>query len=135
MGKGYGSMTADIIKGPWRKGRKIVIPDPNETIEIEEDLMFADNLTEQIMVQLIHTMSENGFDINNESFIRSMAFVIETLKASIYKELELEHPMSSLMDIVSKVTLDKDNRMQGSIDPKVLYELSEQIDEPDPEIS
>ena len=83
-------MTADIIKGPWRKGRKIVIPDPNETIEIEEDLMFADNLTEQIMVQLIHTMSENGFDINNESFIRSMAFVIETLKASIYKELELE---------------------------------------------
>jgi len=128
-------MTADIIKGPWRKGRKIVIPDPNETIEIEEDLMFADNLTEQIMVQLIHTMSENGFDINNESFIRSMAFVIETLKASIYKELELEHPMSSLMDIVSKVTLDKDNRMQGSIDPKVLYELSEQIDEPDPEIS
>jgi len=128
-------MTADIIKGPWRKGRKIVIPDPNETIEIEEDLMFADNLTEQIMVQLIHTMSENGFDINNESFIRSMAFVIETLKASIYKELELEHPMSSLMDIVSKVTLDKDNRMQGSIDPKILYELSEQIDEPDPEIS
>ncbi len=127
---------ADIIQGPWKKGRKVVIPDPNETAKIQEDLFFAEELTEELMVQMIHTMSENGFDINNEGFIRSMGFTVECVKASIYKELELEHPMISLMDIVTKVTIDENDQLQGSVDARVLHELSEKINnEPDPEIS
>ena len=72
------------------------------------DKAFADDLTEQTMVQFIHTMSENGFSINGESFIGNMAFVIECVKATIYKEMDLEHPMANLMKTISKVVVNDD---------------------------
>ena len=81
-------------------------------------------------------MSENSFNVGSESFIRSTAFIIECVKASIYKELDLDHPMNSLIDIVTKVTIDENDQLQGSVDPRVIYELSERIDnDPEPEVS
>ena len=128
--------SANIIQGPWKKGRKVVVPDPDETAKIQEDLFFADELTQQLLVQMIHTMSENSFNVGSESFIRSTAFIIECVKASIYKELDLDHPMNSLIDIVTKVTIDENDQLQGSVDPRVIYELSERIDnDPEPEFS
>ena len=128
--------SADIIQGPWKKGRKVVLPDQEEVWKTQEDLAFADDLTEQTMVQFIHTMSENGFNINGESFIQNMAFVIECVKATIYKEMDLEHPLVTLMGTISKVSLSEDNVLEGSIDPEIVTEINEiMLDEPDPEIS
>ena len=96
-------MTADVIQGPWKKGKKVVVPDQDEVLRLQEDMAFADEMTQQIMIQLVHTMNENGFDIDRKSFIQSMGFVIECIKGSIYKEMNLKHPMIPLMDVVSNL--------------------------------
>ena len=58
----------NVIKGPWKNlkksGRKINISTDIE--KATEDLYFVDELTEALLVQLIHTSSENGFNIKNE---------------------------------------------------------------------
>ena len=34
--------------------------------------MFCDNLTEAVMVQMIHALGENGFAVNDEPFLRDV---------------------------------------------------------------
>ena len=100
MSKENKTPSAEIIQGPWGKSkRKVKLPDTN-TAKVQENLAFADDLTETLMVQLIHTMHENGFDVNGQTFVKSMGFVIESVKASIYKEMSLNHPMNRIMDIL-----------------------------------
>ena len=74
----------NIIIGPWdahgkvndeqasdwvkRKYQKAL--DKNNTqLKMQEKMSKIDIITEGVMVQLIHTLSENGYDIGEDSFI------------------------------------------------------------------
>ena len=67
-------MTDNIIKFPkkynGKKLPKVVNINPTSA---SEDLDFADNLAEGLMIGLIHNIGENGIDIKNERFIVSGA--------------------------------------------------------------
>ena len=129
--------SAEIIQGPGGKSkRKVKLPE-EDAIEIQEKLAFADDLTESLMVQLIHTMHENGFRVNDMSFVQSMGFVIETVKASIYKEMSLNHPMVRIMNTLSQVTVAPDDTMYSEVDIEKLNDIAEILKEDDdsPEVS
>ena len=89
---------ANVIKGPWkaRPKREVKLPDI-DVVELQENMMFCDNLTEGLSVQLIHSAGENGFDVNSDKFIRDMAFIIECVRGMLYRELNIKHPMSEVM--------------------------------------
>jgi len=74
---------------------------------LQENIAFADHLTESLMVQMIHTIGENGYNISGKKFVGNMAFIIETVKASLYDELGLDHPMTTIMKAVTKVSINK----------------------------
>ena len=76
---------------------------------MQENIAFADHLTETLMVQMIHTIGENGYNVSEKSFIGSMGFIIETVKASLYKEMGLKHPLSRMMDILTAISDDEDH--------------------------
>ena len=69
-------MENNIIKFPTKfKGKripKVVNINPTET---QQDLDFADNLAEGLMIGLIHNIGENGIDIKNERFIGDIIFL------------------------------------------------------------
>ena len=101
--------SAEIIQGPWPKTRrKVKLPD-KDVVLMQENLAFADHLTEQLMIQMIHTIGENGYNVTEKSFIGSMGFIIETVKASLYKEMGLKHPLSRMMDILTAISDDEDH--------------------------
>ena len=101
--------SAKIIQGPWPKSkRRVKVPD-KDIVEMHENVAFADHLTETLMVQMIHTISENGYNVSEKSFIGSMGFIIETVKASLYKEMGLKHPMTRMMDVLTAVSDDDEN--------------------------
>ena len=101
--------SAEIIQGPWGKSkRKVKLPD-KDIVEMQENVAFADHLTETLMVQMIHTIGENGYNVTEKSFIGSMGFIIETVKASLYKEMGLKHPMTRMMDILTAISDDEDH--------------------------
>ena len=127
-------MPAEIIKGPWKKGRKVIVPDRTNADMILEDIEFANELNEQVMAQVIHTLEKNDIDIEKESFIQNMSFIIEASKATIYKAMGLKHPLNILMEGLTEIN---DSPAGADVDFETLGKLYNMIENEldDPEIS
>ena len=120
----------NVIKGPWKpKGKKEVVVPDLDVIALQENIMFADDLTESCLVQMIHTMGENGIDIGGQEFVRDIGFVIEAVKSTIYRDMGLVHPMSRVMEMLTKINVDEKNSMNSQVDMDLLEKIT--IDESD----
>ena len=94
---------AQIIQGPWKRSkREIKLPD-ERAIKLQETIDFVDELTQTLIVQMIHTIKENEIDVDKESFVQNMTFVIEMVRASILKEMSLNNNMIKLMDVLYEI--------------------------------
>jgi hypothetical protein len=127
-----------VIKGPWlaKGGRQVKLPD-KDIVALRQKLQFAEELSESLVVQLIHTMGENGIDISDNSFVRDMSMVIELVQGSIYRDLELEHPTHKFMEEFVDITLLPDNTIETEVDFDTIIKLTNILeeDDDDPEIS
>ena len=62
----------NVIQGPWSKSkRKVKVPD-EEILKLQEHAAFAEELNQNIIVQMVQTMGENDIDVTDESFIRDL---------------------------------------------------------------
>ena len=121
----------NIIQFPKKfKGkREIKLPD-YDVMQLNEDVAFADNLTEGLIVQIVHILNENGIQVSDKKFISDLAFIIESLKSSIYRDLDITHDMQELMDefMITKFD-DKTKKMNTTFDmeliPKILKKVKE----------
>jgi hypothetical protein len=127
-----------VIKGPWlaKGGRQVKLPD-KDIVALRQKLQFAGELSESLIVQLIHTMGENGIDISDNSFVRDMSMVIELVQGSIYRDLELEHPTHKFMEEFVDITLLPDNTIETEVDFDTIIKLTNILEEEDddPEVS
>jgi hypothetical protein len=127
-----------VIKGPWlaKGGRQVKLPD-KDIVALRQKLQFAEELSESLVVQLIHTMGENGIDISDNSFVRDMSMVIELVQGSIYRDLELEHPAHKFMEEFVDITILPDNTIETEVDFDTIIKLTNILeeDDDDPEIS
>jgi hypothetical protein len=88
---------------------------------------------------MIHTINENGFDVNGNDFLSDMGFVIEVVRSLIYREMGLQHPLKDIMSELVISEIDATNRVSTSLDiPKTVETtkfLSEEFNDEDPEVS
>ena len=118
-------MNDNIIKFPTKfKGKrmpKVVNINPTQT---QEDLDFVDNLTEGLMIGLIHNIGENGIDIKNEKFIGDISFLNEVVRGILYRDIGFKHPMQPFMDTVVKtVESKKDQIITTKVDLSILTDM------------
>ena len=118
-------MENNIIKFPTKfKGKripKVVNINPTET---QQDLDFADNLAEGLMIGLIHNIGENGIDIKDERFIGDISFLNEVVRGILYRDIGFRHPIQPFMDTVVKtVTEDKNNTITTKVDLNMLSDM------------
>ena len=129
------STKGNVIKGPWKNlkksGRKINIPTDIE--KATEDLYFVDELTEALLVQLIHTSSENGFNIKSEKFIKDIGFISECVKATLLRQMKYKHPVAFLMDKVMSMTRRQHQNIDKNYTQFDFKELSRLLKEKDNE--
>ena len=95
-----------VIIGPWDNS-SLSAPElseeehkEREVKRMKEDFQSMDILTESLIVQMIHTLKEQDFDISSTHFIRDVAFLNECVKAMLHREYGYEHPMT---DLISKL--------------------------------
>jgi len=95
-----------VIIGPWENS-SLAAPElseeehkEREVKRMKEDFQSMDILTESLVVQMIHTLKEQDFDISSTHFIRDVAFLNECVKAMLHREYGYEHPMT---DLISKL--------------------------------
>ena len=129
------STKGNVIKGPWknlkRSGRKINVPTDIE--KATEDLYFVDELTEALLVQLIHTSSENGFNIKSEKFIKDIGFISECVKAALLRQMKYKHPVAFLMDKIMSMTRRQHQNIDKNYTQFDFKELSRLLKEKDNE--
>jgi len=128
---------ANVIKGPWpvKSGREVKLPD-EDVIALQQDIQFAEELTQSLMVQMIHTMSENGIDVGAKDFIRDMAMVISMVNGSIYRDMGMPHITQKFMEEYVEIE-DDDGTFQTEVDFETIVELANLVegDDDDPKVS
>ena len=100
----------NIVIGPWAGSTKNnIIKVLSKEDKVSNDMDYIDKVAENIMVQLIHTLAENGVDISKKEFIRHIGFIDECVKSSIFEDMGYEHPLSELIKHLIGATKSKDN--------------------------
>ena len=85
--------------GEWIKEKYNKALDKNNTAnKTQEKLDRIEIITEKMMVQLIHTMSEYGYNISDERFILDIGFLSETIKGIISRQEKVPHIVQGLLD-------------------------------------
>ena len=117
--------SAQIIQGPWKKRKQKNL---EAALEIREAMRFSNDLAEECLLQLIHTMHENEIDVSEKSFIRDCGFLIEVVKATIYRDNDLCHPMQRMIELCTDLTIDPDNSVHSELDMDKLIDIIENED-------
>ena len=135
----------NVVVGPWgntpieNNGEWIkekyskALEKNNTTLKMQEKLARIDIITENIMVQLIHTLSENGYDIRDEKFILDIGFLSEVIKGALARQEKLPHIIQGLID--NLMTPDKTRNEDGvdlpysKFDAPLLADLVEMAEE------
>ena len=125
----------NVVQGPWPKTkRKVKLPDES-AIELQERLAFAEELTQTVIIQMMHTLGENNIDISEKAFVRDIALLIEFTKGSIYRSMGLAHPTHGLFEQLVEITVDPDNTIATEMNIDLLEECIKVFgDDDDPEI-
>ena len=133
----------NVVQGPWPKSkRKVKVPD-EEFLQLQENMEFAEELNQKIIVQMIHTLSENGIDVADVSFIRDLGLIIELIKGSIYRGMGIPHPTHTFSEALVDLNVDENNNIHTQIDLNIFDKIIEGIkyfenlesDDDPPEIS
>ena len=124
--------SAEIIQGPWKESkRKVKLPD-KDAIELQETVDFINDLTQTLIVQMIHTIKENEINVDGDSFTKDMAFIIEMVRATLLKEMSLNTNMTKIMDILFEIIFNSGSNIDDL--KEVIYKMREENDN-DPEMA
>jgi len=80
-----------------------------EARQIKED-KFVEQLTESLILDIIHVLQENVVDTKTDLFLRDLAIVIESIKSLLKRDFGRKHPMQTIADSIAKIHTLKDGR-------------------------
>ena len=110
----------NVVKGPWSRAKVV---NPSETDIFSDDMFFIDEVAENIMIQAIHNLSENGVDIKNSQFISEIGFLNEIIKSIMYRTLNYQHPMHQLSHSMMKIETENPLQTFSTVDYEMLAKL------------
>jgi len=80
-----------------------------EARQIKED-KFVEQITESLILDIIHVLQENVVDTKHDVFLRDLAIVIESIKSLLKRDFGRKHPMQTISDSIAKIHTLKDGR-------------------------
>jgi len=110
----------NIVMFPAHKARKPKTDLASKQSEeqankIKEDL-FIEQLVEEFTLDFIHVLQENAITMKNETFLRDLAVVIESIKSLIKRDFKKKHPMQSITDVLAKISVLPDGKKVTDMD-------------------
>ena len=126
-------MTADVIKGPWKKVDKT-----EQELEKAQLLADCDQISSDCMVAVLHTLAECGMapEDPDDEHIEYVVFLSELIKSIVYANVKLEHPFQDMVEAIVIKSMNISNERTFSIDYQLLNQMLESMknveDEKDP---
>ena len=112
----------NIINFP--KGKPIKVD--NTAGIAREHILFTEDLTQGLVVNMIHNMSENGIDVDHPDFLRDTAFLVELIRSMIFREGGLDHPLQNFTKLFIDYT-EEDGIRTMDIDLDMIKGVSDEL--------
>ena len=101
-------IVSNLIMFPAHKARKPKTDlaskqSEEQSKKIKEDI-FIEQLVEEFTLDFIHVLQENAITMKNETFLRDLAVVIESIKSLIKRDFKKKHPMQGITDVLAKIS-------------------------------
>jgi len=69
----------------------------------ESQTVYINEMVDMYGKNLLHAISQDGFELAEEGFIKDFAFTLETIRASLYRNAGIDHPLQkSITDCMDK---------------------------------
>ena len=109
----------NVVMFPAHKVRKPKVKANKQTEEqskkIKENI-FIEQLVEEFTLDFIHVLQENAIVMKNDTFLRDLAVVIESIKSLIKRDFKKKHPMQSITDVLAKISVLPDGKKVTDMD-------------------
>ena len=140
----------DLIKFPTHKIKPNSKPERPPLSEEEARLIkeekFVEQITESLILDIIHVLQENAVETKTDIFLRDLAIIIESIKSLLKRDFGIEHPMHKITDAIVRIHNLDDGRKVTDINynnvrrtkkaKKVEKSIEEELDiEFDPDIN
>ena len=116
-----------VIQFPTKMKVQDNVKITDTAIKLHTDLKFAEHLTEGLIVNMIHNMSENGMDVEDPEFIKHIGFLVEVVKSTIFKDMGVKHPMQEMVDFFVKSDYDETQGLYTEFDMGTLKDVLEDL--------
>ena len=104
----------------------------DEARQIKED-KFVEQITESLILDIIHVLQENVVDTKTDIFLRDLAIVIESIKSLLKRDFGRKHPMQTISDSIAKIHTLKDGRKVTDINYSKIIAKKQKEDKKDTE--
>ena len=81
----------------------------DEAKQIKEE-KFVEQITESLILDIIHVLQDNVVDTKNDIFLRDLAIIIESIKSLLKRDFGRRHPMHTLTDAIVRIHNLEDGR-------------------------
>tara|TARA_B100001057_G_scaffold282833_1_gene283232 strand:+ start:1188 stop:1583 length:396 start_codon:yes stop_codon:yes gene_type:complete len=114
----------NVIKGPWKRAKKV---SRSQTEKVTQDMVFIDDVAENVMIPLIHGLAENGVDIKHDDFCREIGFLNEVVRAIMFRHLGYKHDVANIIQSIMTLRTEKTEDVYASFDIDVVDKLNQYI--------
>ncbi len=101
-----------VIKGPWKK-RYVK---PSDEVEAEIAKNFSEDLTQELIVNMIQMCHNNKIVVNDEKFIQDIGIIIEFTRGLVYRALKMKYPTQEIVDTFVHVNISDDGMKHTEVD-------------------
>ena len=115
----------DLIPFPTKR---IIRKNPTpQSVETEakkkkaKENYFIEQLSEEIVLHIIHVLQDNAVKMKDEAFLRDLAVIIESIKSLIYRDFGRRHKMQAISDALATIKKLPDGKQVTDLDDSKIF--------------
>ena len=82
---------------------------------------FVEQLSEEIVLHMIHVLQDNAVKMKDEKFLRDLAVIIESIKSLIYRDFGRVHKMQAISDALATIKKLPDGKQVTDFDYSKIF--------------
>ena len=122
----------NVVMFPAHKTRKpktdLAAKQSNEESKKIKENIFIEQLVEEFTLDFIHVLQENAVTMKNETFLRDLAIVIESIKSLLKRDFKQKHPLQTITDAISKITQLPDGKKVTDMNYSKVFVTKPKVD-------
>ena len=122
-------MTDKVIEFPKNKVVRDLPEEVHKARQAKADQKFADSVVDELSGIVITELDNYGVEVTNKVFAKDFILVVDALRASVYRQFDLEHHLHDFIDENVKIIEGKDGLSKEELADKISSIIEDMIKE------